>query len=210
MADQKKEKLAAGCQQYSADGSAEGDSPEKPGQSSVTGVSDQPSGQAGDASAAGQLADDQGPVKFSRILADQHTLKQEITDLRDQLAREKSARTYAERYSRLSTLRDSLVFDIDEAAEIARPMADEHFEKYAASLKTTCQRIPVWHDLPTHENEAIGNAPNRPGSKAEREKFNRDHSERALAYCKAKAAAGQSVSYEHVLAEIKAGKPLPE
>lgn len=210
VGDQKKEKLAAGCHQYSAEGSAEGDQPEKPGTASVTGVSDQPSGQAAEASVAGPLSDEEAPAKYARILSDQQALKQEITALRDQLAREKGARTFAERYARLSGLRDTLVFDLDEEAELARDMGDEQFEKYAASLKRNCQRMPIFHDLPTAAGETLADAPDRPGSKTERERFSRDHSERALKYCKAKAAAGESVSYEQVLADLRAGKTLPE
>jgi hypothetical protein len=207
-----KEKLGCAQQRYAADGSADGDDPEKPGTPSVSGASDDALQGKAKATVAGDddPEDKKGPVKMSRVLADQQALKGEVTQLREQLRKEQDARRYAERYAKLSGLRETLAFDLEAEGELARDFTDQQFERYAASLRRNCQRIPVYYDLPTQEDAAVSDAPDRPGTKGEREKFRKEHSEQALRYCKAKAERGEDVSYEQVLETLRQGKPLPQ
>ncbi len=205
--DAEKEKL--GARHYAAEGSGEGDDPEKAGTASVAGVSDDAIQGTARGSVAGEDDDAKKPLKMARILADQQALKARLADLEDQLAREKHARTYAERYALLSGMRETLVFDVEAEAEMVKDFSPEQFEKYAAALRRNCTRMPVYHDLPTHEDDAVSDAPERPGTKGEREKFIAQHRAKALKYCKDKASAGLDVKYEDVLQLLVEGKQLP-
>lgn len=208
-----KEKLGAVAQPYSADGSAAGDAPEKPGTASVAGASDDPKQGTAKGTVSGEPEGEpekKQTVKMARVLADQQAMRGEIDQLRTQLQIEKNARRFAERYATLSVLREHLAFDLDSEADLCREFSDDQFEKYAASLRRNCQQIPLFADLPTHEDHAISDAPERPGTKAEREKFSKSHREIALRYCKDKAMRGQEANYEATLELLAQGKPLPQ
>ena len=200
-----KKEYAAGSNDADAGpGPAEGNvEPPQPGPQASTGsVSDT----KGEADSTYQEA--HPPAKFSRMQA-------ELDTLRGQLTQERHARVNAERYSRLSYLRHLHSFDLDGEFQSCQSgeMDDKTFEKYAAVLERHSERLPIFENLNPDTQAALAGAEvppiiETPGAPGGKERYSKGCSDRALAYCTAKAERGEPVDYTETLRRIRAGEKL--
>jgi hypothetical protein len=211
-----KEKLAA--QPYEAGAvkpataSVEGGETGKPAQGSVDESSNEASGEYSSATGGAQHT---VTIKMSRILADQQQLRLDLQQTRDELARERYARRKSERRERLSALRMTHAFDLDESLQIADPEAmkeDEHFERYAKSLETTAAKLP-YAELGFTKVAQVVSAAEMPPNASTQEKRHREASAKAMRYCKDQRMTGKHLPqdfFEQVLGKLLADEALPD
>ena len=217
----RKRRRRAGKISYAAEGDADGENVEKPGEASVEPTDPGPKGDGSnddtEGEATGEYQKATPPKKFARREADQqvefYQLRDEVVELRKQLDVEQAARVDAERYSALSERRQYYTFELED--EVARckygKMSVEQFDDHLQVIESNYQRTPFGHTLPAHTDAAAAGAaeaPERPGSGVHREQYNAENSERARMICEAKAAIGEEVDYAAVLASLANGEAV--
>lgn len=171
--------------------------------------------------AAGEYQTASPPQKYQRngeVLAlrrELDALKQRLERTHTQVQQERAARVDAERYSLLSERRQMYAFDLDK--EIARcryaRMNDEQFSEHLQAIEENYRQIPLDASLPTftrQAQQAADSAPNRPGAGAERERYSKEQSDTARAWCERRAIAGKDYDYGAALEALRTGKSLPE
>jgi hypothetical protein len=225
MADDEFEQYAAkrcGCKKYAAaEGCADGDDAHKAGEGSVEPNS--PGAQASEGSvddvsdnAAGEYQTTSEVRKLSRNRAEErHELAQlraEVQKLDGLVEIERGARVNAERYGKLAERRHLFAFDLDEEVERTKygKLSDEQFDSHVESIEKNYRPIPAGASLPAGFAAAPPEVTGPDAGGFSREKYSKDHSDRALRICKVRAQAGQPVAYEEVLEQLHAGQQLEE
>lgn len=136
-------------------------------------------------------------MRYSRASHDR--LETEAEKLRDRVARLEDDKRQTERYSKLSTLAATYVFDVADEAKHCEAMSDEQF----ASHLTRVERY-ARHDDPTKVGYLPGlTEPVKTGEQKQDESTRRErYSRRAVQLADAARAKGQHLSYDdaHALA----------
>jgi hypothetical protein len=150
-------------------------------------------------------------VKFAR------DVEGRIKYLEQELAKERYTRVNAERRQHLMEMTEQgFCMDIDAVMELgdAGELTDKQFERYAKVLATHASQAPIGMDLPTNTLKLHDPAPPSPppGGPNGKERYRRDLGDKALRYCKARAAKGKDTTgmYELALDALSNGKPLPQ
>lgn len=136
--------------------------------------------------------------RYQKLEADNRTLKtsqrkleSELAELRkshDQIVAEKRR---AERYSKLSELRQDRAFDLEEEVEFVKDMDDQQFERHLSCVEKY-QRIGVGTQLYVEPER-------RRESEADRERY----SKAAVDLVQRERTAGRDMSYETALEQVR-------
>ncbi len=150
---------------------------------------------------------DDSPLKYSRALAEAATLRTENKALRDQLESERGRRVDTERYSALAECRRTRLFDLPSEFEMLRygRASDDQFKAHVERINSNYREIPLDVTLPVPDLPA-GVSPSRPGGAANKEKYSKEVSDKALRICKTRSMRGEDVSYEEVLEQVATGR----
>lgn len=160
----------------------------------------------------------QQPERYARLEKEITQLRGQITEHRRELESERATRIDAERYSKLSALRQHYVFDLDREFERVKynKMSDQQFAEFAGKegmIENNYQPIPVGEELPTFDRPAEPEkfkkgkgSKSDSGDKFEPERYSAEQREQALRYCEAQATAGKPVDYKDVLKRIGDGE----
>lgn len=224
--DEEIEQFMAGyCKKrfQAGDGDADGDD-EKKGSATVVDSSVEPDNPGplteGDnddeeGEAAGSYQKGSPPVKFSRShqggVAERYArelskVRGELGSTRKALEAERVARVEAERYSRLTELRQQWAFDLADELEGVKGMTDQQFDRHCTGIRQHYKRIPLNVVMPNLQEE-LGISPT--GPEVNREKYSRRLSEQALRITEAKRAKGDvTTQYEMVLAALHRGEKV--
>ena len=108
-----------------------------------------------------------------------------------------------ERYSKLSDLAEQFVVDVDEEMEALKygKASDDEFNKQVTRIEKHYR--PIMLDI---EAPVPGGTERYAAGRGSVEKYSKEVSDKALAVCKSRIAAGQSADYATILEEVKAGK----
>lgn len=171
--------------------------------------------------AAGEYQTARPPQKYQRngeVLAlrrELDAMKQRLERTHSQVEQERGARIDAERYSMLAERRSMYAFDLDREVDRCRygKMSDQQFSEHLEGIEENYKPIPIGEQIPTftpQAQRAADTAPNRPGAGAARERYSKEHSDQARAWCERRATAGLPYDYGTALEALRAGKTLPE
>ncbi|WP_321377105.1 hypothetical protein [Trichococcus shcherbakoviae] len=150
------------------------------------------------------------PERYSALEAENVELRGRVERYRLDLESERATRIDAERYSRLSALRQRYAFDLDREHERSKygKMSDGQFAEFAGPggmIESNFQPIPIGSVLPTFDTQEKEAAPGAVGNP---EKYSKSQRDQAMRYCESQATAGKHVDYMEVLERVKAGEKL--
>lgn len=151
--------------------------------------------------------DDNLPLKYSRLASETTNLRRENEQLRGELENERGKRVNTERYAALADCRRSRLFDLESEFELLKygKATNEQFVAHLERINANYREIPLDTTIPTFDLPAATST-SRPGGAANREKYSKDVSDKALRIAKEMAMKGQPVSYEKVLEDVASGK----
>lgn len=138
----------------------------------------------------------------------------EMAKLRQDLQTERYARVFAERTGRLQNANSNgHNFDVSKIMERCHPskMSDSAFETMFDTLLDNAARAPIGVSLPAAARNALHYSKDRPGSPAERERYQKAASEKAMSVCQTMMTKepGKTPDYASVLKEVYDGKHGP-
>jgi len=147
------------------------------------------------------------PVKYSRLHGQVAELRNELKTVRGQLHVEQGKRINTERYAALAERRRTHLFDLDAEFERVKygRVSDEQFAAHLEVIDANYREIPLDMIVPTFDDAAAMSRA-RPGAAANRERYSKEASDKAMRICKAKLKAGERVSYEEVLEQVVSGE----
>jgi hypothetical protein len=151
--------------------------------------------------------DDNLPVRYSRLQSELATTNRTVEKLRGELDAERGKRINTERYAALAETRRTRLFDLDSEFELLKygRATDQQFADHLKRINANYREIPLDMSLPTFDLPA-GTSASRPGGQANKEKYSKDVSDKALRIAKEKAMRGETVSFEEVLESVASGK----
>ena len=198
---------------YAAEGSAESPNAHAPGEASVEPNDAGPKGEGSAGNDAGEAASTyetaSSPEKFSKDKQMSIRLQSQVDQLSCQLRAEEGKRVDAERYSALQERRQHYAFDLDSEVErcLYNRMTGDQFSDHCQCIDDNYGRIPIGADLPTH---VAGSAQAAAGSQSEmaREKYSKEHSNKAFELCEQASIAGKPLDYEKVLDALHNGEEV--
>ena len=201
--------IGGGKKMYEAEvasGSVQGPKPEQPTQGSAEGSGTGPMGEGSADDVSGNAAGSyQAQAKYSRAIHQIDQMQAKLAEQDKQIMYERSARVNAERLGLLTQLQNQ-GYTIDPVEQLERckygKMNDEAFGAEIEFIAKSVQRVP-FGDLPSASHSSLQDGHFVPGVQADRQKYSKDLSERALRICEAKAIAGESPDYQVELEKLQ-------
>lgn len=201
--------IGGGKKMYEAEvasGSVQGPKPEQPTQGSAEGSGTGPMGEGSVDDVSGNAAGSyQSQAKYSRAIHQIDQLQAKVAEQDKILQYERASRVNTERLSLLTQLHNQgYTIDPDEVLERCKygKMSDDAFGEEIAFIAKSVQRVP-FGDLPTSSHSALQDGHAIPGIQADKVKYSRSLSERALKICEVKALAGESPDYQVELEKLQ-------
>ena len=142
-------------------------------------------------------------AKFSKMQSELADVKRRLEAAEKLTAKEAEKRVDAERYSALREKRFHYAFDLDKEVERCRygKMNQAQFGEHLEAIDANYRPIPDGEVFVAAD--AGHSNPERPGVK---ERYSREHRDRALQIAERKAIKGEDVDYLEVLEQVAAGK----
>jgi hypothetical protein len=145
-------------------------------------------------------------VRYARMEHEIQKANQKAAEALAMAEAEKGKRVDLERYQRLSLLRQSHAFELEEEFETVRygKASDDQFDAHCKRIGKNYTRIPIGQTLPIPEGTPP--ADTQPGGAAARERYSKAAVDKAVAWCKSERMAGREVDFAQALKRAEAGE----
>lgn len=145
-------------------------------------------------------------MRYARMEAQLARAERQAAEALEMARTEQGKRIDVERYQRLTLLRESHAFDLDEEFETVKygKASDEEFERHCQRIQKNYTKIPIGQSLPIPEGTPP--ADTQPGGSGVRERYAKEAVDKAVAWCKSERLAGRNPDYAQALQKAQAGE----